>query len=165
MLNKGIIVGLVFLSSLTMSGLSAMGVLQSTATVSTSGIIVRPAPTPTPAPIPQPPPPEPNLAIEVYSSNACTSVLTSVVWGELLAGGSATKTVYIKNNGDTGVILSLGTENWNPSSASDYMSLTWNYNNAAINPGEVRQVTLTLSVDGNCPELSGFGFDIVIIGS
>jgi hypothetical protein len=165
MLNKGIIVGLVLLSSLTMSGLSVMGVLQSSATVSASGIIVRPAPTPAPAPIPQPPPPEPTIAIDVYSNSACTSLLKSVVWGEIVAGGSATKTVYIKNNGDTNVVLSLATENWTPSNADDYMSLTWNYNGSAIGPGQVREVRLTLNVDSDCPALSGFGFDIVIIGS
>lgn len=152
-----------------MSGLSVMGVLQSTETVSASGIIVRPAPPPAPAPTPaptqQPPPPEPTIEIDVYSNSACTSRLTSVVWGEIVAGGSATKTIYIKNNGDAGVVLSLETENWTPSNAANYMSLTWNYDGNTIDTGQVKRVTLTLSVDGDCPALSGFGFDIVIVGS
>jgi hypothetical protein len=166
MLNKGLVVGLMVLTSLTMSSLSAMGVLQSTETVSASGIVVRPAtPTPAPAPAPQPTPPEPTVQIDVYSNSGCTTKLTSVVWGQIVAGGSVSKTIYIKNNGDVGVTLSLTTENWSPSNAANYMSLSWNYDGSTISPGQEKQVTLTLNVSADCPALSSFGFNIVIIGS
>ena len=48
---------------------------------------------------------------------------------------------------------------------SVFISFGLNYDGNTIDPGEVRRVTLTLRVDGDCPALSGFGFDIVIVGS
>jgi len=73
--------------------------------------------------------------------------------------------VYVKNNGDDGVSLSLLTENWNPSGASNYLQLSWDYNGSTIVSGEVRQITLTLSVSPSASGIDGFSFDIVIIGS
>jgi hypothetical protein len=116
-------------------------------------------------PSPSPPPPEPTVNIDVYSNSACTTVLNEVAWGTITAGGQSTETIYVKNNGSTNVILSLSTENWNPVSTSNYMSLSWNYNGGVLQPGQVMMLRLTLTTSLNCPAISNFGFDIVIIGS
>jgi len=57
------------------------------------------------------------------------------------------------------------TSNWNPSNASDYMTLSWDYGGQSINPDEVVQVTFTLSVDASIDGITGFSFDITIVGS
>jgi len=145
-----------------------VGLLQSTERVGSSGIVVQPPPPPPPPPPsspPQSPPPEPDIEIDVYGDAACTQVISSVGWGEIEAGSSKTRVVYVKNNGDDGVSLSLLTENWNPSGASNFLQLSWDYDGSTIVSGEVRQITLTLSVSSSASGIDGFSFDIVIIGS
>ena len=80
-------------------------------------------------------------------------------------GSSTSVTVYIKNTGNSPVTLTLDTENWNPSSASNYMSLSWDYNGQSIDAGGVVQVELTLTVYSNVTGITDFNFDIVITGS
>lgn len=156
------------LSCVTIGSLSVTGLLQSTERVGSSGIVVVPAPLPPiiiPSNPPSPPPPEPAVEIDVFSNSACTQVLTQVTWGQIEAGDHSTRTVYVKNNGDTGVVLSLNTDSWGPSNAENYMTLTWNYNGAQISPGEVASINLTLNVSSSCPALSSFNFDIIIVAS
>jgi hypothetical protein len=149
-------------------GVSVVGLLQSTERVGSSGIVVQPPPPPPPPPPSSPPPsppPEPDIEIDVYGDAACTQVISSVGWGEIEAGSSATRDIWVKNNGDDSVSLSLLTENWNPSGASNYIQLSWDYDGGTIVSGEVRQITLTLSVSSSASGIDGFSFDIVIIGS
>jgi hypothetical protein len=57
------------------------------------------------------------------------------------------------------------TSNWNPSNASGYMSLSWDYGEQSIDVDEVVQVTFTLSVDAGIEGITSFSFDITIVGS
>ena len=152
--------------AMTVALLSVSGILQSTERLGSSGIITASAPAPTPpAPAPSPPPPEPEVEIDVYEDLACTTTQYSIEWGEIEAGGSSSVTIYIKNNGDTDIILGLGSENWTPTNSQDYTTLSWNDSGTVLTPGEVRGVTITLDVDSDCPPMNSFGFDVVIIGS
>ena len=160
----------ILLAMVTVGGISTMGLMQSTERMSTSGIIIRPAPTPPSSSppsssSPSPPPPEPAIEIDVYTDAGCTDIMTIVDWGEITAGGSSQVEVFVKNNGQTDVVVSLLTENWSSQTAYNYMSVSWDYGGSVIEPGEVINVNLVLSVDEYCPALTGFGFDIVIIGS
>lgn len=165
MSNKTIVAGIIFLTALTTTGISVMGLLQSSERLGSSGIIIRATSSPPSSPPPSPPPPEPDIEIDVYEDSSCSTVLTSVEWGEIEAGGSATADLYVKNNGDSSVILGLSSVNWSPSEAEDYLSLYWDYDGSHISPGDGVDITLTLDVDGDCPEFSSFSFDIVITGS
>ena len=157
----------------TVGSLSVTGLLQSTEQFVTSGIVVRPPP-----PVstggggggsssnpPTPPPPEPVVELDVYIDSNCTQKVTEVSWGEIELGKSKSNTIYAKNQGDIGVVLSLFTENWTPDNAANYMELGWDYNGASISPGEVRSIVLTLHVDSNCQGISSFNFNIIIVGS
>jgi len=166
--KKSLIAASVVLISLVfVGGVSVVGLLQSTERVGSSGIVVQPPPPPLPPPPSRPrsPPPEPKIEIDVYGDSACTQVISSVGWGMIEAGSSKTKVIYVKNNGDDGVSLSLLTENWTPTGASNYLQLSWDYNGGTIGLGEVRQIALTLSVSSYAGGIDGFSFDIVIIGS
>ena len=103
--------------------------------------------------------------IGVYSNSQCSTQLSSILWGTLQPGGSQSDICYIKNEGNTPITLSLQASNWSPASASNYLALSWNYNNQPISPNQVVQVTLTLSVASNIAGITNFGFDITIIGS
>jgi hypothetical protein len=103
--------------------------------------------------------------IGVYSNSQCSTQLNSVSWGTLQPGENQNAICYIKNEGNTPITLTLQASNWSPASASNYLALSWNYNNQPISPDQVVQVTLTLSVASNIAGITNFGFDITIIGS
>ena len=165
-----IISTLAVLSMVFIGGFSAVGILQSTERVSSSGIIVQPPPPPPPppsppSPPPPSPPPEPTIEIDVYSDSACTQPISNVVWGNIETGSSIFQSIYIRNSGDDGVLLSLSAENWDPVSSTNYLQLTWNYDGSTIVPGEVREVVLTLTAAASVTGIDSFSFDIVITGS
>jgi len=103
--------------------------------------------------------------IGVYSNSWCTTPQSTISWGTLQPGGINTANIYIKNEGDSPQTLTLETSGWVPTSASNYLTLSWNYNNQPINPNAIIQITLTLSVDPNIQGITNFGFDISIVGS
>jgi len=86
-------------------------------------------------------------------------------WGLVEPDSVENVTVYIRNEGNAVVSLSLNTTNWNPSNASDFIMLGWGYSGQAVSPNDVVKVTLYLSVSPSIEGISTFSFDIVIIGS
>jgi hypothetical protein len=105
------------------------------------------------------------IGVGVYTNIQCSSPLTSIAWGTLEPGENQTVICYIKNEGDLPSTLSMYTSNWNPSSAENYLTLSWNYDGGYINPDDSVQVTFTLSVDESIEGVTSFGFDITIVGS
>lgn len=132
--------------ALVVSGPTIYGLLTGTRTISSTGSIK-------------------TIGVKVYWDSAGTSEVSSIDWGMLEPGSAKDTTVYIKNTGNAAVTLSLGTENWNPSSASGYLKLTWNYDGQSISPGSNVQVKLTLTVFPNATGVTNFSFDILITGS
>jgi hypothetical protein len=168
MVNKtALVLTLASISLAFIAGFSVLGVIQSTERVGTSGIVVKPPPPlpPPPSPSSPPPPPEPTIEIDIYSDAACTQLINSINWGEIEVGGSVDKDIYVKNNGDQRVYLSLLTQNWTPSEAADDMQLLWDYDDSRINPDEEIKITLTLAVSSNIQGIDTFTFDIVLVGS
>jgi len=163
--NKvGFITTLIIIISIV-SSISVTGLLQSTESVGSSGILVQTLP-PTPPPPSQPPsPPEPRVEIDVYSDDECTSKLTQVEWGSIEAGGSIARAIFVKNAGDAEVKLSLLTDSWDPAVAEDYMVVSWDYNGIELGSGEVVEITLTLTIEASISVLGEFHFDVVIVGS
>jgi len=105
------------------------------------------------------------MGVGVYWDSGCSNSVTSVNWGTVAPGSTNDVTVYVKNEGNAAETLSSTAENWNPSTASMYMSLTWDYGGQVIDVGEVVEVTLSLSVSDTIEGITSFSFDIVIVGS
>lgn len=105
------------------------------------------------------------MGVGVYWDSGCSNTVTSVNWGTVAPGSTNDVTVYVKNEGNAAETLSSTAESWNPSTASTYMSLTWDYAGQVIGVGEVVQVKLSLSVSEAIEGITSFSFDIVIIGS
>ena len=105
------------------------------------------------------------VGVGVYSDDECTTTLSSIGWGMLEPGSSKNVSCYIRNEGNSVSTLSMDTSNWNPSNASDYMSLIWDYGGQSIDLGEVVEVTFTLSVSASIEGITSFSFDITIVGS
>ena len=102
------------------------------------------------------------VGIEAYADEACTKVCSEVDWGLIAPSEVKEVTIYLRNTGNAPVNLTMITENWSPMRASEFMTLSWDYDGTLVGVGGVHAVTLALSVDANISDISEFSFDIVI---
>jgi hypothetical protein len=107
----------------------------------------------------------PSAQLGIYSDSGCTTVLSSVSWGTLDPGSTATSTIYVRNEGNVPVTLSIQAANWNPASAQSYFILTWNRNSYVLAVGASVQAVLSLSVSSSISNITSFSFDISIIAT
>lgn len=105
------------------------------------------------------------IGVGVYSDSSCTTVLSSINWGNLTLGASVSYTIYVKNNGTIPVTLTMTTGNWNPTTASSYITLSWNRPNYVLTAGSSVQAALTLNVSSSLTGFTNFAFDITITGT
>lgn len=104
------------------------------------------------------------IGIGVYWDEASTRSVDALDWGFLAADTQKSFTVYINNEGALPMTLSMSTSNWNPPIASNYLTLTWDYNGQTVNAGTTIPVTITLTVGGNVDGVDIFNFDIIAEG-
>jgi len=100
--------------------------------------------------------------VGVYLDSSCSNAVPFVDWGTIEPDSAKNITVYVRNEGNGAVTLILGTDNWTPSNASNYMTLGWDYADQLIDPQEVIQITLTLSTSPDIEGITNFSFDIII---
>ena len=125
---------------------SALGALVATRTISSSGSVTA-------------------VGVGLYTDNTCTTAVSSISWGTLNPSDVKTYTMYVKNTGTVPVTLNMTVGNWNPTSASTYISLTWNQEKYVLPAGQVVQAVLTLSVSSSTSGVTTFSFDITITGT
>jgi hypothetical protein len=106
-----------------------------------------------------------NANLGLYKDRSCTQNLTSINWGTIYPASNVTATMYIHNQGTVNVTLQKATSNWNPSTASNYLSLNWNYTGQTIKPADTLHVTFTLAVSPNINSISTFSFNINVTSS
>lgn len=97
--------------------------------------------------------PIPNTGLIV--SPGLTATPSSISWGELLNGSTNHQPVDIKNTNSISENISMTTD------PLIDMSLSWDYNNTALAPGEVRTIIFTLTIAPNA-EARSFEFNIYI---
>ncbi len=113
----------------------------------------------------------PNLAtlkvvgIGVYEDPGCTISVAQIDWGMVEPGDGATFDAYIKNESNVPITLTMYTENWNPANASNFISLSWDYNGSKILVDGSIPVAFLLNVDPATAGIDSFSFTIVIVGS
>jgi hypothetical protein len=105
------------------------------------------------------------IGVRVYSDSSCTQEVSLIEWQSLDPGGTKNFTVYIRNTGSVVVVLSMTKSNWNPASASSYISLSWNREGYMLSPAASVQAVLTLSVSSTVSGVTSFSFDIIITGT
>ena len=103
--------------------------------------------------------------VGVYWDSDSTDRVFSIDWGTLTPGSVKNIVVYIRNEDQEPIYLIMSTTDWNPSEAFDYIILEWDYNGWKIDPGEVVQIKLMLSVSRYIEGISSFSFDILVTGS
>lgn len=105
------------------------------------------------------------INVGVYTDAACTINCTSISWGTLSPGTTATRTVYVKNTGNIPVRLSMTNSSWVPSNANTYLTLTWNLANYPLAAGASVPATFTLTASAFAGNITTFSFNIVVTGT
>lgn len=102
--------------------------------------------------------------VGVYSDVQCTQNCTSISWGTISPGDSINRIVYVKNTGTVPITISMTAGSWNPTDASNYLTLSWDQEGEVLAVGESVSATLTLSAAGDTGDLTDFSFNIIIAG-
>lgn len=105
------------------------------------------------------------FGVGIYWNQQATDNVSSIDWGTFDPGTNKSGVVYIKNEGRKAVSLSFQTSNWNPSDASDYISVNWDYGRQFIDAGEIIPIIFTLSISASIEGIETFSFDITITAS
>jgi hypothetical protein len=105
------------------------------------------------------------IGVGVYWDSSCSQKVSLIEWGSLEPGGKKDKNVYIRNEGNVPVVLSMTTDSWTPSSASSYIKLSWNRGGYVLNSTTLVQADLTLSVLSTISGVGNFTFNIIINGT
>jgi len=105
------------------------------------------------------------VGLGIYWDPACTNTTSSLDFGQLEPGSSKNFTLFLRNEGNSALTLNMTTENWNPTNAIDYLTLTWNREGQQVNPDEVVGFVIILSVSEDITGISTFSFDTIISGT
>lgn len=105
------------------------------------------------------------IGVGVYWDQSCTQPVSTFDWGFLEPDSTKNISCYIKNGGNSPLTLSMSTSHWNPSSAPQYITLTWDRDGYSLAAGEVVKATFTLRVAANIQGITTFSFDITIVGT
>ena len=106
-----------------------------------------------------------SLNVGVYWDAACRWRVESIDWGELKPGSSPQVTVFVRNEEfEKPCVLCLGTGDWYPAEASDYILLSWDYGEEPVGVQEVVVVTLVLEVSADIEVITDFSFNIIPFG-
>jgi hypothetical protein len=103
--------------------------------------------------------------VGVYSDSGCTQTLTSIDWGTISPGNTVTRTIYVKNTGNTQITLSMTTNGWSPTSANGPITLTWNREGTTLTVGQSTAATFTLTVSSSISGITSFSVNIVVTGT
>jgi hypothetical protein len=89
------------------------------------------------------------IGVEAYWNIECTNKTELIDWGVIYPGESKDVTFYVKSISNKDVVLSFNLTNWVPPTISNYINLTWDYNEAPLSPGKVIPITFTLTVSSS----------------
>jgi hypothetical protein len=113
------------------------------------------------------------IGVEAYWDLDGENKTETVEWGTIFPGLSKSIILYLKSVSNVETTLNLTAINWNPPQISDYLNLSWSYDGTPLEPGEVIQVTLTLSASSSnslaqyliTNDVRSFDFDIDILAT
>ena len=142
--NLGVLLLSVFLA--LVSGLAVSGLLTTSKTLSSTGSVKA-------------------INVEVYWDDQCTLVVESIDWGTPELGDILSKMIYVKNTGNSQMILNMSCSGWDPVGVDSYLALSWNRDGAIIDVDEVVQAILTFSVSESISGVTDFSFNIIIEGT
>ena len=102
------------------------------------------------------------IDVGVYWDGNCSNAVSFIDWGDIEPGLVKNVSLFIRNEGTVAEGLFLRTDYWSPSNASEFMTLSWDYDGRTLDPFEIVHVTLTLQVSPSVSGIESFSFDIII---
>ena len=105
------------------------------------------------------------FGVDLYEDINFTVPVTEIDWGLVEPGQTKNFSAYIVSKSNVPVTLTMTTENWNPTNASDFITLTWSHEAAEIAVDGYVFATFLLIVDEAISGITTFTFTIIIIGS
>jgi len=105
------------------------------------------------------------VGVSVWQDLNLTIPLTSIDWGVLYPSENKTVSSYLRNEGNSPSTVSMLTENWQPTNATNYLSLSWNLEGVIVEVSETLETQLTLTVSPDIQNITSFSFDIILSGS
>ena len=104
------------------------------------------------------------IGVDVYRDEASTEILDVIDWGLLDPGENRSIPAWVKNTGNDAQKLVMWTESWDPTNASDWISLSWDYVGSWVPVNASVPVVFTLQIDPNIEGVTNFSFDIWVKG-
>jgi hypothetical protein len=102
------------------------------------------------------------VSVGVYWDKNCIDSVASIDWGNIAPESVKNVSLFVRNEGTVASGLFLNTDAWDPSDASEFMTLSWDYNDATLEPFGVAPITLTLQVSPDIIGIRGFNFSVII---
>jgi len=103
------------------------------------------------------------IELEAFWDNQCTNRCTAINWGWLHPGDTKTTTIYLRNTGNTPIILSLSTSDWSPAEASNYISVAWDREGYNMTEQVIAcNISLAVSQSIENTTIQSFSFNIII---
>ncbi len=102
------------------------------------------------------------IDVGVYSDENCSDDVSFIDWGNIEPGLVKNVSLFFRNEGTVAADLFLSTDNWSPSNASEFLTLTWDYSGRTLDLFEIVPITLTLQVSPSVSGIKSFSFDIII---
>lgn len=99
----------------------------------------------------------------IYWDQTCKNNTNALEWGKITPGSNNNLTIYVKNECNSAVTLLLSSSNYTPISASNYITLSWNYTGKILKTNQVIPIELTLTVSPLIHEIDDFSFTTKII--
>jgi len=104
------------------------------------------------------------IGVSIFEDANLTIVLQEIDWGIIGPNETKTHEGWILNDGNDNQKLLMWSNAWNPSNASDWITLSWSYNDEILQPNATLRVEFSLFVDLNISGIENFSFDIWITG-
>ena len=106
-----------------------------------------------------------SINVGVYSDADCSSIVNAIDWGKIEPGEDKIVDVFIRNEGNSDVILQIRAVDWSPPEVSQYATLKCTHQGQIIEVGGTVKVSLILSLNSTVTEIANFSFDIMIEAS
>ena len=105
-----------------------------------------------------------NPRIGLYQDAKMSMPVQAIEWGELIPGGSANSTIYVRNIGGVPLELRLKAYNWLPVNSPDFITITWDREGLVLQPMEFTVAKLTMRVGSDITIIKKFSVDLSVDG-
>jgi hypothetical protein len=106
-----------------------------------------------------------SINVSAYWDFECTKPVVGIDWGIIEPGENKTVVVYMRNEGNWELTLSIWAANWSSPEAERYMNFTSDYEGQPIGVDEdenTMSVALILFVLPEIRDVTSFSFDVIV---